>query len=112
MTKDEKLAQTLVALGRLTGDRAWELPLDDDFNGAIKSDVADIHNNGSPAYYAGTIVGACFLQNFVEKARWAHLDIAGTAHHVTGVNYLGKGATGSSMRLVTEFVMSFGKNQG
>lgn len=107
MTKDSKLAQDLLALGKLTGDRVWELPLDDDFKEAIRTDVADIHNNGNPGYYAGTIIGACFLSNFVEKARWAHLDIAGTAHHVSGVNYLGKGGTGASIRLVTEFVMRF-----
>lgn len=104
MTKDEKLAQDLLALGKLTGDRIWQLPLDDDFNEAIKSDVADIHNNGHPAYYGGTIVGGTFLQNFVKKSRWAHLDIAGTAHHVPGINYLGKGATGSSIRLLVEFI--------
>ncbi|MFA6263703.1 MAG: leucyl aminopeptidase [Candidatus Babeliales bacterium] len=105
MTKDRELATKLIELGTATGDRVWELPLDDDFKEAIKCEVADIHNNGSPAYYAGTIVGACFLSNFVSKARWAHLDVAGTAHDVTGVNYVGKGATGASMRLLTAFVM-------
>jgi leucyl aminopeptidase len=105
MTKDRELVDTLVKLGKTTGDRVWELPLDDDFKEANKCDVADIHNNGSSAYYAGTIVGACFLSNFVSKARWAHLDIAGTAHDVTGINYVGKGATGASMRLLTAFIM-------
>jgi leucyl aminopeptidase len=107
MTKDRDLAEKFVTLGKLTGDRFWELPLDDDYKEAIKSDVADIQNSGSSAYYAGTITGACFLQNFVDKARWAHLDIAGTAHDVTGINYVGKGATGSSIRLLTEFVLSY-----
>jgi len=109
MTKDHELATELVKLGKVTGDRIWELPLDNDYKGAIKSDIADVHNNGSPAYYAGTIVGACFLQNFVEKARWAHLDVAGTAHDVTGVNYVGKGATGASMRLLISFIMDLGE---
>jgi leucyl aminopeptidase len=105
MTKDRELADILVKLGKTTGDRVWELPLDDDFKEANKCDVADIHNNGSSAYYAGTIVGACFLSNFVSKARWVHLDVAGTAHDVTGVNYVGKGATGASMRLLAAFVL-------
>jgi leucyl aminopeptidase len=109
MTKDEVLGKTLCAAGQRTGDRAWQLPLDDDYKGANKSDVADVHNNGSSAYYAGTIVGASFLSNFVEKTPWAHLDIAGTAHDVTGVNYVGKGATGASIRLLTEFVMGYKK---
>lgn len=105
MTKDEALAQDLLAIGRKTGDRTWELPLEDDFKGAIKSDVADIHNNGSSAYYGGTIVGGYFLSHFVEKARWAHLDIAGTAHDVPGINYVGKGSTGAGIRLLTEFIL-------
>lgn len=107
MTKDEKLATDLLAASKLTGDRLWELPLDDDFKEAIKSDVADIHNNGSSSYYGGTIVGATFLRNFVQKSRWAHLDIAGTSHHVPGINYMGKGATGASLRLLVEFVMGY-----
>lgn len=107
MSNNQSLADRLLELGPLTGDRIWQLPLDVDFKEAIKSEVADIHNNGSPAYYAGTIVGACFLSNFVENAQWAHLDIAGTAYHVTGVNYVGKGATGASIRLLTEFVMTY-----
>lgn len=107
MTKDDELAQSLLAIGRKTGDRTWQLPMDDDFKGAIRSDVADMHNNGSSAYYAGTIVGATFLSNFVEKTRWAHLDIAGTAHDVPAINYVGKGATGAGIRLLTEFVLNF-----
>lgn len=107
MSKDEALAQTLVTLGRRTGDRVWELPLDDDFKAANKTDVADIHNDGGGQYHAGTIVGACFLANFVEKSRWAHLDIAGTAHEVVGINYVGSGATGAGIRLLTEFVLNF-----
>lgn len=107
MTKDDALAQTLITIGRKTGDRTWQLPMDDDFKGAIRSEVADMHNNGSSAYYAGTIVGATFLSNFVENARWAHLDIAGTAHDVPAINYVGKGATGAGIRLLVEFVMNF-----
>jgi leucyl aminopeptidase len=107
MTKDQALADRLLELGKTTGDRTWQLPLDDDFKEAIKSQVADIHNNGSSSYYAGTITAACFLANFVKKARWAHLDIAGTAHDVPGINYLGKGATGAGIRLLTEFVMNY-----
>jgi len=104
LTKDEQLISILGQLGKKTGDRIWPLPMDDDFKEAIKSDIADIHNNGHPGYLAGTIIGGIFLQNFVSKARWAHLDIAGTAYHVTGVNYLGKGATGAAIRLLMEFI--------
>lgn len=107
VTKDRQLAETFIEIGKKTGDRIWELPLDDDFMEANKSDVADLSNSGSRAYLAGTIIGACFLSKFVEKARWAHLDIAGTAHDVTGVNYVGKGATGAGIRALVKFIMSY-----
>lgn len=105
MTTDNDLADTLFKLGQSTGDRTWPLPLDEDFREAVRSDVADIHNNSSPTYFGGTITGGIFLQNFVEKARWAHLDIAGSSHEVPGINYMGKGASGAGIRLLAEFVM-------
>jgi len=107
MTRDEALCEELQRLGKLTGDKVWPLPLEDDYKDAIKSDVADISNTGARAYLAGTVTATCFLENFVEKTRWAHLDIAGTADAVPGVNYLGKGATGVGVRLLVEFVMNY-----
>jgi leucyl aminopeptidase len=109
MTKDEIIGTKLQAISLVTGDRVWPLPMDDDFKAAIKSDVADISNIGAPAYKAGTITAAWFLNNFVENAKWAHLDIAGTANDVPGISYLGKGATGAGVRLLVEFVMNYGK---
>lgn len=112
MTQDEKLSSLLVESGRVTGDRVWPLPMDEDFRDAIKSDVADIANSGSTKYKAGTITAGLFLSNFVENAKWAHLDIAGTADGVPNVNYLGSGATGVGIRLLTDFVMNrFGQNK-
>ncbi len=107
MTRDQALCDTLVTAGKLTGDKIWQLPLEDDYKDAIKSDVADISNTGSKAYLAGTVTATCFLENFVEKARWVHLDIAGTADSVPGVNYMGKGASGVGVRLFVEFVMNY-----
>jgi leucyl aminopeptidase len=109
MTKDEILGTKLHAVSLITGDRVWPLPLDDDFKDAIKSDVADLSNTGATAYRAGTITAAWFLSNFVEKAKWAHLDIAGTADGVPGISYLGKGATGVGVRLLSEFVLNYKK---
>ncbi|MBU1007733.1 leucyl aminopeptidase [Candidatus Dependentiae bacterium] len=108
LTKDEKLSELLRVSGDMTGDRVWPLPFDDDFKDAIKSSVADMSNSGTPTYKAGTITAAFFLNNFVEKGvSWAHLDIAGTADGVPGVNYLGKGATGVGVRLLVDFVMKY-----
>ncbi|MBT4594986.1 leucyl aminopeptidase [bacterium] len=104
MTKDDELCDKIFEIGSRLGDRLWPLPLDDDFKDAIKSEVADISNCGSPKYKAGAITAGIFLSNFVEKSRWAHLDIAGTADSVPGVSYLGSGATGVPVRLFVEFV--------
>jgi leucyl aminopeptidase len=109
MTRDEVLGTKIQAVSLVTGDRVWPLPLDDDFKDAIKSEVADISNTGAPAYRAGTITAAWFLSNFVEKAKWAHLDIAGTAYEVPGVSYMGKGASGVGVRLLSEFVLNYKK---
>lgn len=109
ITPDKGLATSLVTLGEATGDRCWQLPLDDDFKDANKSDIADVSNSGSSAYLAGTVTAACFLHNFVDKARWAHIDIAGTAHEVPSINYVGKGATGAGIRLLTDFILTYKK---
>ena len=109
MTRDEIIGTKLQAISLVTGDKVWPLPMDEDFKGAIKSDVADVANCGAINYKAGTITAAWFLSNFVEKAKWAHIDIAGTADGVPEVNYLGKGATGAGVRLFVEFVMNYVK---
>jgi len=107
MTQDEDLMTQLPEIGRKTGDKVWPLPLDNDFKAANKSLVADVANTGSSAYKAGTITAGCFLSEFVDKARWAHIDIAGTADAVPGVNYLGKTSAGTAIRLLTDFVENF-----
>ena len=104
MTKDENLSSKLQDCSKLTGDRVWPLPLHEDFKPAIKSKVADMANCGSINYKASTITAGWFLNNFVNKARWVHLDIAGTANDVPGINYLGNGATGAGVRLLVEFI--------
>lgn len=110
MTKDEDLRLQLERFGWLTGDKVWTLPFYDDFKAAIKSDVADISNIGSKSYNAGTITAGFFLSNFVEKSKWAHLDIAGTADGVPGISYLSSyGATGAGVRLLVEFILNYGK---
>jgi leucyl aminopeptidase len=77
MTKDEDLAAELLAAGETTLDRAWRLPLWDDYQSQLDTGYADIANIGGK--YAGAITAGCFLSRFTEGFRWAHLDIAGTA---------------------------------
>ncbi|MBB6187413.1 leucyl aminopeptidase [Rhodanobacter sp. MP7CTX1] len=77
MSKHDDLAAELLAAGDETLDRAWRLPLWDDYQAQLDSGFADIANIGGKS--AGAITAACFLSRFTEGQRWAHLDIAGTA---------------------------------
>jgi len=77
MTQDDTLANELIAAGENTLDRAWRLPLWDDYQSQLETGYADIANIGGK--YAGAITAGCFLARFTEGFRWAHLDIAGTA---------------------------------
>jgi leucyl aminopeptidase len=77
MSRDDDLAAELIAAGEATGDRAWRLPVWDEYQQQLESAFADIANIGGKS--AGAITAACFLARFTEGQRWAHLDIAGTA---------------------------------
>jgi leucyl aminopeptidase len=77
MTRDDDLSAELIAAGEATLDRAWRLPLWDDYQSQLDSGFADVANIGGK--YAGAITAGCFLSRFTENQRWAHLDIAGTA---------------------------------
>ena len=77
MTQDDALALDLLAAGETALDRAWRLPLWDDYQSQLETGYADIANIGGK--YAGAITAGCFLARFTEGYRWAHLDIAGTA---------------------------------
>ncbi|MBM3886507.1 leucyl aminopeptidase [Candidatus Dependentiae bacterium] len=112
MTQDDTLLEVLPKIGFATGDRTWPLPLDEDFRAANNSPVADLRNTGSDEYKAGTITAGWFLQEFVKNARWAHLDIAGTADGVPGISYLGKTSAGASIRLLVEFIMNYQQYMG
>jgi leucyl aminopeptidase len=103
MSNDDELAQQLLVAGEQAGDRAWQLPLWDEYQDLLKSNFADIANIGGRA--AGTITAACFLSRFTKKYRWAHLDIAGTAWK-SGKD---KGSTGRPVPLLTQFLIERAK---
>ncbi|MBD8525058.1 leucyl aminopeptidase [Pseudomarimonas arenosa] len=77
MTKHDDLAAELLAAGETSGDRAWRLPIWDDYQPMLDSAFADVANIGGKS--AGAITAGCFLSRFTEGQRWAHLDIAGTS---------------------------------
>ncbi len=107
LSDNDELAQKVYKAGELSGDRVWRLPFTQDFKEAVKSHIADIQNIGSPAIAAGTITAAWFLRHFTADIPWVHLDIASSAYNVPNISYFGKGATGSSVRLLIEIAMQW-----
>jgi leucyl aminopeptidase len=97
---DDALAAELLAAGEQALDPAWRLPLDEEYDEALKSHFADMGNVGGRA--GGSITAAKFLQRFTARFRWAHLDIAGTAWK----SGQAKGATGRPVPLLTHFVLA------
>ncbi len=97
---DDGLASELLVAGEQGQDLAWRLPLDDEYDEALKSNFADMGNVGGRA--GGAITAAMFLKRFTAKLRWAHLDIAGTAWKSGPA----KGATGRPVALLTHFVLA------
>lgn len=78
MSKDDDLAAELLGAGEQVFDRAWRLPLWDEYQTQLESTFADVYNIGGR--WAGAITAGCFLARFTEGQRWAHLDIAGVAN--------------------------------
>ena len=95
---NDKLVQELLNASQASGDRAWQLPLWDEYQQQLDSNFADMGNIGGRP--AGTITAACFLSRFTEKYTWAHLDIAGIAWH-SGKD---KGATGRPVPMLMKYL--------
>ena len=102
MGNDEALIAEIQTAGEATGERAWPLPLFDEYTEQIRGDVADLKNSGGR--YGGALTAGAFLKEFADFP-WAHLDIAGTAYGKKGNAYTPKGATGVPARLLVEFLM-------
>jgi leucyl aminopeptidase len=99
MSKHDDLSNELLAAGETTFDRAWRLPLWDEYQGMLDSTFADIYNIGGR--WAGAITAGCFLSRFTEGQRWAHLDIAGVAN---GDGKMGM-ATGRPVGMLSQWLI-------
>lgn len=97
-SNSDPLAEALLEAGAVSGDLLWKMPLSDLYSKELESKFADIKNVGGR--YAGAISAALFLQKFVGKTKWAHIDIAGTAYNVKEIDYLPFGSTGFGTRLL------------
>lgn len=98
-SNDDELAKALTDAGEASGDRVWRLPIWDEYQQQLKSNFADLANIGGR--YAGAVTAACFLENFAQTYKWAHLDIAGTAWK-SGAS---KGSTGRPVGLMMQYLL-------
>ena len=102
MGNDQKLIDKILEAGQVSGEKAWQLPMWDEYQSYLDSNFADIANI-APGRAAGTIEGACFISRFTEDYKWAHVDIAGVADIGDGPN---KGSTGKPVGMLFEYVNS------
>lgn len=102
LTNHEPLAKDLLQAGEESVDRAWQMPLWEEYQEQIKSPFADMANTGGRP--AGTITAACFLSRFAKKFHWAHLDVAGTAAMMMGTSE--RMATGRPVSLLMQYLIN------
>jgi len=104
---DDTLMSRLSEAGERTYERVWKLPMFEEYEKLIKSDVADVKNTGGR--WAGAITAALFLKRFIGKYPWIHLDIAGTAMLEESLDYIPRGGTGVGVRLLIDFLRHWKK---
>jgi leucyl aminopeptidase len=102
---NDELIAKLKEAGDKTYERVWQMPLFDEYEKQIKSDVADVKNVGGR--WAGAITAALFLKKFIGKYKWVHLDIAGTAMLEEDLPYAPKGGSGVGVRLLIEMLKNW-----
>ncbi len=102
MGNNDELIDELIEDGKEAGETLWKMPILDDMQDNLKSDIADMRNTGSR--YAGASVAARFLSNFTKSKKWAHLDIAGTAFIDKAYKELNKGATAAMVRTLVKHI--------
>ena len=103
-SNDEKLAQKLFKAGQEAGEKVWVLPLDEEYDKMMDSDIADMRNISREAGSAGSTTAAQFLQRFVNKVPWAHIDIASVSDKKKCPDTGHSGPTAFGMRLLNKFI--------
>lgn len=106
-SNNEPLAKELIEAGQKTSERVWRMPLFPEYKEALKSSIADIKNSGDRK--GGACTAAIFLEQFIKKTPWAHLDIAATAFLTSPRHYHTTNATGVGVRLLIELFSSYEK---
>ena len=95
-TNNQAFLDKLMAAAKAAGEKMWQMPIDEEYKEALKSDFADLHNIGGRP--GGSVTAAMFLKDFVNDLPWVHLDIAGTAWLEEAKPYMAKGASGVGVR--------------
>lgn len=103
MGNDQAFVDEVIGCAKEIGEGFWQLPVGAEYSKQIKSDIADIKNIG-PRGKAGTIIGAVFIQEFIDKAKWVHLDIAGTAWLDNAKASQSKGPSGVAVRTLLKLI--------
>jgi leucyl aminopeptidase len=114
VTPEDRLAEGLLAASAATGEPLWRMPLTDTHREMVKSELADVRNSTEIAV-GGMLTAAAFLETFVGKTPWAHIDMAGVSwvNPVTRKyqpSYQSLGATAYGVRLITRYLQELGRS--
>ena len=106
-TRDNSLAKKFHLIGNNVGEKVWHMPLIDDYEPALASDVADLNHTADKYHFsAGSVTAALFLEKFVGNRKWVHFDIAGTGRSEVDSGENIKGGTGFATRLLIGWLVS------
>jgi leucyl aminopeptidase len=109
MGNDEKLIKQLRRAAEESGEKVWHMPSGEEYLAEMKSNIADFKNLAHLTKYGDACDAAAFLGQFVGDAKWAHLDIAGMEIFENATEFATQGASGFGVRLLTTYLMNFGK---
>ncbi len=104
-SNDKEISKAIFNSGEITGEKVWEMPLDDDYNHLIKTEIADMKNIGGPG--AGSITAACFLKRHVDQTPWAHLDIAGVTWKNKSTPTIPYGGVGWGVKMLYHLIKQY-----
>jgi leucyl aminopeptidase len=106
-SNDQTLSEAIFNAGEISGEKVWAMPLDDEYDQLIKTEIADMKNIGGPG--AGSITAACFLKRHVEKTPWAHLDIAGVTWKNKSSPTIPYGGVGWGVKMLYQLIKDYQK---
>jgi leucyl aminopeptidase len=106
-SNNKTISECIFKAGEKSGEKVWEMPLDDEYDQLIKTEIADMKNIGGPG--AGSITAACFLKRHVEKTPWAHLDIAGVTWKNKSSPTIPSGGVGWGVKMLFQLIKDYKK---